>query len=84
MAYQGGMKGEGMNTEKGGRRGFHSLSLRERHEVSSKGGRAAHKKKTCHEWTVEEAREAGRRGGKKTQAKRRRLKKLIPDDPPGM
>lgn len=74
-----------MSTEgkRQGRRGFHSMSLRERHEVSSKGGRAAHKKKTCHEWTVEEAREAGRRGGEKTQA-RRRLKKLIPDDPPGM
>lgn len=67
-----------MSTEgkKQGRRGFQSMSLRERHEVSSKGGRTAHEKRACHEWTVEEAREAGRRGGKETQAKRRRLKEL--------
>jgi general stress protein YciG len=33
------------------------------HEIASKGGRAAHQKGTAHEWTSEEAREAGRKGG---------------------
>jgi general stress protein YciG len=32
-------------------------------ELASKGGKAAHQKGTAHEWTSEEAREAGRKGG---------------------
>jgi general stress protein YciG len=32
-------------------------------EIASKGGKAAHEKGTAHEWTKEEAREAGRKGG---------------------
>jgi general stress protein YciG len=31
--------------------------------IASKGGRAAHAKGTAHEFTPEEAREAGRKGG---------------------
>jgi len=31
--------------------------------IASKGGKAAHAKGRAHEWTVEEAREAGRKGG---------------------
>jgi len=31
-------------------------------EIASKGGKAAHQKGTAHEWTSEEAREAGRKG----------------------
>ena len=31
--------------------------------IASKGGRAAHAKGTAHEWTSEEARAAGRKGG---------------------
>lgn len=32
-------------------------------EIASKGGKAAHAKGTAHEWSREEAREAGRKGG---------------------
>jgi general stress protein YciG len=32
-------------------------------EIASKGGRAAHMQGTAHEWSSEEAREAGRKGG---------------------
>jgi hypothetical protein len=32
-------------------------------EIASKGGRAAHEKGTAHEWSADEARVAGRRGG---------------------
>jgi general stress protein YciG len=32
-------------------------------EIASKGGKAAHHKGTAHEWTSEEARQAGRKGG---------------------
>jgi len=31
--------------------------------IASKGGKAAHAKGTAHEWTSDEAREAGRKGG---------------------
>ena len=32
-------------------------------EIASKGGKAAHEKGTAHEFTSEEAQEAGRKGG---------------------
>jgi len=32
-------------------------------EIASKGGRVAHEKGRAHEWTGEEAKEAGRKGG---------------------
>jgi general stress protein YciG len=32
-------------------------------EIASKGGRAAHLQGTAHEWSSDEAREAGRKGG---------------------
>jgi len=32
-------------------------------EIASKGGRAAHEMGTAHEWSSDEAREAGRKGG---------------------
>jgi hypothetical protein len=37
-------------------------------EIASRGGVAAHRKGTAHEWTAEEARHAGRIGG--TRSKR--------------
>lgn len=44
-------------------RGFASMDRTKQREIASKGGRAAHTKGTAHEWTSEEAREAGRKGG---------------------
>ena len=44
-------------------RGFASMDPIRRREIASRGGRAAHKRGTAHEWTQEEAREAGRKGG---------------------
>ena len=45
------------------RRGFASMDPSRQREIASKGGRAAHEKGTAHEWTTEEARRAGRKGG---------------------
>jgi len=42
-------------------------------EIASKGGRAAHQKGTAHEWTSEEARSAGRKGGQISRGGRGRL-----------
>jgi general stress protein YciG len=42
-------------------------------EIASKGGKAAHQKGTAHEWTSEEAREAGRKGGMASHRRRSQL-----------
>ena len=44
-------------------RGFASMDPEKQRRIASKGGKAAHAKGRAHEWTVEEAREAGRKGG---------------------
>ena len=45
------------------RRGFASMDPSRQREIASKGGRAAHAKGTAHEWTSDEARVAGQKGG---------------------
>jgi general stress protein YciG len=44
-------------------RGFASMDRTKQRDIASRGGKAAHQKGTAHEWTSEEAREAGRKGG---------------------
>jgi uncharacterized protein len=44
-------------------RGFASMDRTLQREIASKGGKMAHVKGTAHEWSSEEAREAGRKGG---------------------
>jgi len=55
------------------RRGFASMSPEKQREIASKGGRAAHEKGTAHEWTADEARNAGRKGGQVSRGGRGRL-----------
>jgi general stress protein YciG len=62
-----------VNTERKERRGFASMSPEKQREIASKGGRAAHEKGTAHEWTADEARSAGRRGGQVSRGGRGRL-----------
>lgn len=45
-------------------RGFASMNKDKQRLIASKGGKTAHKKGTAHKWTSEEAREAGRKGGR--------------------
>ena len=51
-------------------RGFASMDPQRQREIASEGGRAAHEKGTAHEFTSEEAREAGRKGGMARSQKR--------------
>jgi general stress protein YciG len=62
------------------RRGFASMSPEKQREIASKGGRAAHEKGTAHEWTADEARSAGRKGGQVSRGGRGRL--IEPSVPP--
>jgi len=62
-----------VTSERKERRGFASMSPERQKEIASKGGRAAHEKGTAHEWTPEEARRAGRKGGQVSRGGRGRL-----------
>jgi general stress protein YciG len=44
-------------------RGFASMDLGKQREIASKGGKAAHAQGRAHEFTADEARAAGRKGG---------------------
>jgi general stress protein YciG len=60
-------------------RGFASMDRSKQREIASKGGKAAHQKGTAHEWTSEEAREAGRKGGMASH-RRKQEQQPSPDD----
>ena len=53
------------------KRGFASLSPERQREIASMGGRRSHELGRAHEFTSEEAREAGRKGGMSRSAKRK-------------
>ena len=56
-------QGNGNGNGKRSNRGFASMDSSRQREIASKGGKAAHAKGTAHEWTPDEARVAGRKGG---------------------
>jgi hypothetical protein len=56
------------------------MSPEKQREIASKGGRAAHEKGTAHEWTADEARSAGRKGGQVSRGGRGRL--ILPPESP--
>ncbi|MER3471577.1 MAG: general stress protein [Chitinophagaceae bacterium] len=53
-------------------RGFASMDQQRQKEIASLGGRAAHKMGVAHEWSSEEARAAGRKGGQNSHGGRSR------------
>ena len=71
-------EGATVSTEKKERRGFASMTPEKQREIASKGGRAAHEKGTAHEWSADEARSAGRKGGQVSRGGRGRL--IVPPD----
>jgi general stress protein YciG len=57
-------------------RGFAAMSPEEQRAIASKGGRAAHERGTAHQFDSEEAREAGRRGGKAVSRNRAHMAEI--------
>lgn len=53
-----------MSTSKHKLKGFASMTPEKQKAIASQGGKAAHAKGTAHEWTREETREMGRKGGR--------------------
>ena len=58
------------------------MSPEKQREIASKGGRAAHEKGTAHEWSADEARNAGRKGGQVSRGGRGRL--IVPSESPSV
>ena len=58
------------------RRGFASMDPEKKRMIASKGGKAAHQKGTAHEFTPDEARAAGRKGGEKVSVNRRHMAEI--------
>ena len=68
MPTQGKNQGQGRGQNQGGQgqgegRGFASMDDQKQRAIASEGGRAAHQSGKAHEFSSEEAREAGRKGG---------------------
>ena len=57
-------------------RGFASMDPHRQREIASKGGRAAHAKGSAHQFTAEEARQAGRKGGTSVSRDRRHMSEI--------
>ena len=57
-------------------RGFAAMDQAKQREIASKGGKAAHEKGTAHEFTSEEAREAGRKGGEVVSQNREHMAQI--------
>jgi uncharacterized protein len=57
-------------------RGFASMDEAKQREIASKGGRAAHQKGTAHEFTSDEARAAGRKGGETVSRDRQHMAEI--------
>ena len=57
-------------------RGFASMDEDKQREIASEGGKAAHEKGTAHEFTSEEAREAGKKGGEAVSQDREHMSEI--------
>ena len=57
-------------------RGFASMDQHRQKEIARKGGRAAHEKGKAHEFTPDEARAAGRKGGEKVSLNRKHMAEI--------
>jgi general stress protein YciG len=54
---------QGNSDDNSSNRGFAAMDDEKQREIASKGGKAAHESGHAHEFTSEEARKAGRKGG---------------------
>ena len=57
-------------------RGFASMSAEKQREIARKGGRAAHARGTAHEFTADEARAAGKKGGERVSVNRSHMAEI--------
>ncbi|HVK96805.1 MAG TPA: KGG domain-containing protein [Flavisolibacter sp.] len=71
-----------LNSDANGRRkgtsnrGFAAMDPERQRKIASEGGRAAHKQGVAHEWSRDEAREAGRKGGQIVSKNREHMSEI--------
>lgn len=70
------MPNNGEDQKKSSKRGFGSMDPELQREIAREGGKAAHEKGTAHEWTSEEAREAGRKGGQTVSRDKEHMRQI--------
>ncbi len=58
------------------KRGFANMDPDKQREIARRGGRAAHEKGSAHEFSSDEARDAGRKGGERVSADRGRMEEI--------
>ncbi len=57
-------------------RGFAAMSPERQRAIASEGGRAAHRQGVAHEWSSDEARQAGRKGGQAVSQNREHMSEI--------
>jgi general stress protein YciG len=57
-------------------RGFAAMDPEKQRQIASKGGKIAHERGHAHEFTPEEAREAGRKGGQTVSRDRKHMSEI--------
>jgi len=60
----------------GEQRGFAAMDESKQRQIASKGGKAAHQKGTAHEFTPDEARMAGKKGGEAVSKNRQHMAEI--------
>ena len=68
--------GERMTPHHAEQRGFAAMDEGKQRQIASKGGKAAHEKGTAHEFTPEEARSAGKKGGEAVSRNRAHMAEI--------
>ncbi len=64
------------NSNNQSNRGFAGMDEDKQREIAAQGGRAAHESGNAHEFTSEEAREAGRKGGEAVSQDREHMSEI--------
>lgn len=72
-----GLERSGQPERKGmANRGFAAMDREKQKRIASEGGRAAHRQGVAHEWSKDEAREAGRKGGQVVSQNRNHMSEI--------
>ena len=67
---------QGEEKERKRPRGFAAMDAEKQRQIASKGGKVAHERGHAHEFTPEEAREAGRKGGMAVSRDRKHMAEI--------
>ena len=71
-----GGRGQDSDRKRTANRGFAAMDREKQKRIASEGGRAAHRQGVAHEWSRDEAREAGRKGGQIVSQNREHMSEI--------